>query len=347
MLAGIRFFSTHCHRFGVFMFSHLPTQIPPEAISTTPLARPVRAFAHAARQEFSSQDLRDQSFAQLAQSDGWVLALLGTVGYESAFLGVVCGSTHLQDQTTSCVYASARTQALSLASGKKGNLTYQLPIMGSFTMPVRKGELWRITLTADAAFAPVPELSFYWLPLVCGAQANTLAVIAAQSYQAFHQQVHSGALRGSVLRAAQATIDARVQDLTRILGDATGITEDTQARTRFVQDLQKIVCSPRLPNQPAQKELSAQDVQALITTFGEVTEHNFDHAQQALLDMGIRALVQINDNAENRNNLSLIQRNIGLFLDNMQLVLKRDFGSAQRRLLTRALVRIVGDGGQA
>lgn len=66
--------------------------------------------------------------------------------------------------------------------------------------------------------------------------------------------------------------------------------------------------------------------------------------QQDLLKEGIRALVKINENAANRGDLGLIDANVRLFLDNVQRATDISLGNSDRRLLTRALVRLVGDG---
>ncbi|MDC6131593.1 hypothetical protein PPH41_27615 [Burkholderia gladioli] len=60
----------------------------------------------------------------------------------------------------------------------------------------------------------------------------------------------------------------------------------------------------------------------------------------------MRALVRINDNEANRHDLVLIKRNVDLFLDNLQAALGQTLSHSERRLLTRALTRIVGDGSQ-
>jgi hypothetical protein len=115
-------------------------------------------------------------------------------------------------------------------------------------------------------------------------------------------------------------------------------------REQFIRDLQKIVCAPGLPAQASTLPGFGQSLEDLIDTFGKVTAHDFSPAQRGLLAAGVRALVQINDNQANRRDLNLIKNNINLFLDNVQQVLQLQFGANERRLLTRALVRLVGDG---
>ena len=54
----------------------------------------------------------------------------------------------------------------------------------------------------------------------------------------------------------------------------------------------------------------------------------------------------INDNDKNRNDLTLIKNNIGLFLHHLQKATDIVLDHGQTRLLTRALVRLVGNGSQ-
>lgn len=143
------------------------------------------------RQVFTQADLTNNQFSQVAASDGFVMAVLGNITYDQAFLGMVAGSTSMNGVVTSAVYASASTQTMTADMGKKGTQTYHLPLPGNFTMPVRAGETWSITLTADAQLAAVPNLTFYWIPdgeasqtALAGTASDTLA-----AYQALHQKI--------------------------------------------------------------------------------------------------------------------------------------------------------------
>jgi hypothetical protein len=143
------------------------------------------------RQTYTQADLVNNQFSQLAATDGLVMATLGSLGYESAFLGLVSGNTSLNGQVTSTVIAAATTQTLTNTS-KKGTQTIYVPLPGSFTMPVRAGETWNVMLTADAAFSPVPDLIFFWIP--DGEVASAAADIAksaqnAATYKALHDKV--------------------------------------------------------------------------------------------------------------------------------------------------------------
>ncbi|MBY0573194.1 MAG: hypothetical protein K2P84_05900, partial [Undibacterium sp.] len=146
--------------------------------------------------------------------------------------------------------------------------------------------------------------------------------------------------------SVQQAIDSRVLDLTDVLGSVTGMSDSPVQRGKFVSDLQKIVCAASPAGGVQKQELEDQNIQDLIATFATATGHVFDAKQQALLADGVRALVQINDSDESRNDLVLIKKNIDTFLQNMQLALPATFSKSEQRLLTRALSRIVGDGRQ-
>jgi len=154
----------------------------------------------------------------------------------------------------------------------------------------------------------------------------------------------SGRIRASMQESAQRAISQRMDDLTQVFGDATGMSGNADDRQRFMQELAKIVCSPQAePHNSTSPEFAA-NVQSLIDVFARVTGRAFTPEQRGLLAAGVRALVQINDTDANRHDLALIRNNLDLFIDNVQQVLETQFDTNQRRLLTRALVRLVGDG---
>lgn len=287
-----------------------------------------------------------------AASAGFLRAVLGSMQDSAPQYGMLLASALWQGKLVRCVSCVASSLRWPGAVAKGGAQEHYLPRPGSLLLPLQAGQEWQIQLLADPGLGQIPQLSVDWLP-----QQPLLPVLppapgaglshlqqTARDLAGFHHVVSSGQLRQSVLNTAQATIDSRVADLTRILGDATGMRPDQEQRARFIADLQKIVCRAHLPGQSTYQALRTEDLQALLATFGQVTEHDFNPDQQNLLAAGVRALVEINANEENRNDLVLIQRNIMLFLDNVQLVLQRQFSSGQRRLLMRALVRLVGDG---
>jgi hypothetical protein len=145
---------------------------------------------------------------------------------------------------------------------------------------------------------------------------------------------------------AQAEIDKRIADLTRVFGDATGMAQDPSQRAAFVAELQKIVCAPDASGIVQAKPLQDQDIQKLIDSFAAASGKTFTTEQRALLDAGVKSLVQINDNETSRNDLSLIKNNIGVFFDSIEQAVGITFEANAKRLLTRALTRLVGDGQQ-
>ncbi|BCO27289.1 hypothetical protein MIZ03_2177 [Rhodoferax lithotrophicus] len=78
-----------------------------------------------------------------------------------------------------------------------------------------------------------------------------------------------------------------------------------------------------------------QRIQDLIDSFANVSGRSFTAEQRSLLSSGVKALLQISEDAANRNDLALVERNIDLFLDNVQQVLQINFSSNDKRLLTR------------
>jgi hypothetical protein len=289
------------------------------------------------------------TFSQLAASDGLVMATVGQPGLKTTYLGSLEGSTtDANGNTTSFAYATGLGYPYTM-TGKKGTGSVMIPVPGSFTMPVRKGETWSVQLTSIPTIAPAPQIEFYWIPsgeagaaIIPTSQPESSPMAAAM--KALRADLQSGKVQGDMLATAQHAIDSRVDDLAQILGDTVNAKSNESERQQFAADLRKIVCSATPPGQKPDNTVSAADLQALISTFGELAGQTFTPSQAALFEAGVRALVQINDNDTNRHDLSLIKRNVDLFLDNMQEALRRQLSTGERRLLTRALVRIVGDG---
>jgi hypothetical protein len=300
-------------------------------------------------------------FKQLAASDGILMAFMGTLTFDSrlpAFFGILQGATvDASGQSTSATYVTAFTQPVTVKSGKKGVRTYHVPVPGVFTLPVRQGETWQVTLVTnqDAGEAP-PDVVLTWVPAGAGAGALGAVMagpdinpnrLMADSFLNLQERMASGQVPGTVTATAQEVIDGRVNDLTQVFGDLTHMSADEEERAQFVRDLQKIVCSPALPGEAeVVKPLDPQAVQDLIDTFGKASGHSFTDEQRGLLQAGVEALVQINDSEASRADLGLIKKNIGMFIGNVQQVLGIEFSSTDTRLLTRALVRLVGDGSQ-
>lgn len=298
---------------------------------------------------------------QLAASDGILMAFMGTLTLDSpppAFFGILQGATvDAGGQSTSATYVTAFTKPVTVQTGKKSAKTYNVPVPGVFTLPVRQGETWEVKLITnqDAGETP-PDVVLTWIPAAAGAAALSAVALRpdinpnrlmADSFLNLQERLASGQVQGTVTATAQEVIDGRVNDLTQIFGDATHMSADEEERAQFVRDLQKIVCSPALPGEAdVVKPLDPQAVQDLIDTFGKASGHSFTDAQRGLLQAGVEALVQINDSEGSRADLNLIKKNIGLFIGNVQQVLGIEFSSTDTRLLTRALVRLVGDGRQ-
>ncbi|XQM27021.1 hypothetical protein ACNSZF_11875 [Burkholderia gladioli] len=160
------------------------------------------------------------------------------------------------------------------------------------------------------------------------------------------EALHAGQL-GGMIGASQEAIDQRMGDLTRVLGDAVHMNPDDAARQRFTDELAKIVCAPGAAPVHTTSEGFQASVATLVDAFAQAIGRSLDGGERSLMADGIAALVRINDTAENRHDLNLIRQNIELFLDNVQKVVNTQFDTGQRRMLTRALVRLVGDGSGA
>lgn len=290
-------------------------------------------------------------FTETATTDGYVMATVGEPTYTSNYAGALSGATYSGGTRTSFVYATGLSYLYD-TGGKKSGKVYRIPVPGAFTMPVRNGERWELTLTWNGDFGGPPKVEFYWIPL--GIPPDGIAAEAAPAtlpnggmgamLDQLRDDLQSGRLRASMEQSAQQTITQRMDDLTRVFGDATGMSPDADARQRFMQELAKIVCTPQAAPRTSESPEFASNVQSLIDVFARVTGQDFTAEQRSLLADGVRALVQINDNDANRHDLVLIKTNVELFLDNVQQVLRTQFDISQRRLLTRALVRLVGDG---
>lgn len=294
-------------------------------------------------------------FQQVAVTDGYVVATVGQPAWAVNYCGSLSGATSdSQGNQTSFMYATGLAYQYVVQEGKKAAAVYFIPVPGSFTMPVKQGETWTLTLTWNADLGGAPQVEFYWVPL--GPAPSTLAEAAqpapatlagggmAASLQRLRDDLAAGRIGSSVRATVQEAIRRRIDDLTQVFGDATRMSSKPEERGQFIRDLQKIVCGPGSTVQASTQPGFEQDVQALIDTFGSVTAHVFNPPQRGLLAAGVKALVQINDSPANRHDLNLIKNNINLFLDNVQQVLQLQFGNNERRLLTRALVRLVGDG---
>lgn len=303
----------------------------------------------------------------VANTDGYIVASMGTVDphFKTQFAGMLMCTTSSGGSTTSVNYASASTTPISVSAGKKGTQLYYLPQFGTLCVPVRKGELWSLQFVTETQWLPAPNVQAFWMPLgpsnsppsgtfsvpetpqpvtASNAPASTDAV--TQSIEALRQRMATGGIYQPALAEAQQAIDQRVNDLTQILGDATKMPDDANVRADFVQRLQKIVCAAAPISTTPGNRVDPQNIADLIDTFARITGRQFSSTQKALLDSGVRALITINDNDANRSDINLIRNNINLFLQHLQNVINTTFDNGQLRLLTRALVRLVGSGTQ-
>jgi hypothetical protein len=303
------------------------------------------------RVAYSQTDLQNDGsiFSQTASIGGFVMATVGQPSFTDNYLGTLEGfTTDSAGNTTSFVYATGLAYTYTMPQGKKGARTINVPMPGSFTMPVRKGETWNLRLTWNAAVGPAPQVEFYWIPEQAesrpGAAANGPASKMKQSMEQLRSELSSGKIQTTMQLSAQQAIDGRVNDLAHILGDSVNASGGEQERQQFVAKLQKIVCSAAPAEAKSDNAVDPHALQELIASFSSLSGHSFSTQQNDLLETGVRALVQINDNESTRQDLSLISRNISLFIDNVQLVLQKQFGNHERRLLTRALMRLVGNG---
>lgn len=314
----------------------------------------------AGRTRYDQSNLTNGQFSQTAKTDGLVIAVLGTVSANLSvrFGGMLMATTANGGLETSSLVTSATTTEMVVNSGKKVPATLFIPNFGNLTMAVREGEVWSLTLLAPPAGAGFVEadLEFFWVALKAGGrhdgeEAVTTGASApsaiSSAFQKLRDTVQAGGAVGfhtpETVVAAQRTIDNRVGDFVRVLGDAAGVKAAEAERGMFVADLQAIVCRASLDGTAAQDVLPAK-LDALTSTFARLTGHDFSAHQRQLLQNGIRALVAINETAQTRQDLGLIQRNITFFIDSVETSLGRKIDDRNRRLLTRALVRLVGDG---
>jgi hypothetical protein len=147
-----------------------------------------------------------------------------------------------------------------------------------------------------------------------------------------------GPLRNLPSPDVKQAIDQRVEDLSVVLANTILKDHDPDTYAELRQALLPVFCSGSLPAHGVDDSV----IQELIDTFGRVTGHCFDLDKRQLLAKGVLALLHINDNDATRHDLNLIKNNVDLFLDNLQKALDQTLGAGNRRMLTRALVSVVG-----
>ena len=291
------------------------------------------------------------SHQETAPTDGFIIVTIGSINDEST-AGIMMGQT-LSDSTvtSSAVAASVQQTIIIPPHGKKSKHTsYSVNVPGSFSLPVRKGEQWKVSLTAIEG---TPSNEFYFVPLGSTNNGGTdSTVLAASDPQSSYipdmmNQLQQKLSHASTGGTPQEVINQRMTDLTSVLSKATPLKGDTANQKKFIHELSKIVCSVDAQTGEIKNHVDPQDINKLIATFTEITGKTFTPSEESLLRTGINALVQINANDANRNDLNLIKNNIDTFIDSLGTVLHTPFDKNQRRLLTRALVRLVGDGTQS
>jgi hypothetical protein len=302
------------------------------------------------RTVFTQANFDNGLLSMVASCDGFLMASIGQPSVTVPYMGMLEGSTMDAGSgaVTSYAYTTASTKMVTIANGKKGNGTYYLPQPGNLTLTVRAGERWQLQLTTNAELGPAPDVEVCWTPDgASGVAGPAQPGSMREAMQSLRDDIQSGRLQANMLADAQRTIDERVADFSRVFGDATRMSPSDEDRRRFVQHLQAIVCRAMPAGQVADNRVDDAHMASLISTFAQVTGRDFGSRQKGLLDAGIRALVSINDNAASRGDLVLIKTNIDLFLENVEHALDLRFDPNQRRLLTRAVTRLVGDGRHA
>ena len=340
----------------------------------------------------------NSSHQDKAATDGFVQVLIGKSGkIDAPQLGAIVGMTasspsNFGNPTSTASAATFSQNVVFGGQGKKGSpTTVIVGISGSFTLPVKKGETWKITLMQAPAGAGLksPSNESWFVPLgpaPGGAVAKldnklTPPSVTAESVspqaasmspedvtnnstaqapsntqdnQSFvpqmladHEKINENFAHTNTPQASQAIIDKRMNDLTKVLSKASPIQGDKQAgEDAFVNQLRKIVCAVDQDTGDMHNNVKQQDITKLISTFSRITGKKFNVSEQALLQKGINALVEINANDENRHDLSLANNNIDSFIKALETATHEEYSDSQKRLLKRALVRLVGDGSQ-
>lgn len=308
---------------------------------------------------YDQSNLVNGQFSATALTDGLVIAVLGTVSDNLSvdFAGLLNAATTLDGTTTSSVVTAASTKQVTMAGGKKGAVTIYLPSFGNLTMAVRRGETWTLSLLAPPSGAGVatPDLIFYWVELAVGGShhgtvahtASPAGDVLSAAFQRLRDAVHTGGpvgtRTGETVAVTQRVIDDRVGDFVRVLGDAAAMGTAEADRQRFIADLQAIVCRAT-PDGTQAQDVRPDKLETLVGTFAGLTGRDLGEKERQLLMTAIQALVAINETERSRHDLALIQRNVAFFIDSVATALGREIDGRNRRLLTRALVRLVGDG---
>ncbi|KAF0224700.1 MAG: hypothetical protein FD176_882 [Rhodospirillaceae bacterium] len=295
------------------------------------------------------------TYTTTAPTDGFVIASLGLQATDgrNQYGGVLTCNT----SSGTSLFTSAFELTYQVPDGKDTK-TATVPQCGTLTVPVHQNESWTLTLQLSKEL-PQPMLRFYWVPLGPGTAAMaSMSAIPPQARTAPEavpvedwmrmgdRPILSPSTTPAALAQAQRIIEARVGDLSKVLGSVTGMDAQAGGRDAFTQELMKIVCQAVPPQgQDSDQDLDTR-IKGVIDTGARAAGLSLNDQQKAMLDKGIRALIQINESPENRQNIDLINSNIGQFVDAMEQALNVTLGDSQRRLMIRALARVVGDGRQ-
>lgn len=315
-----------------------------------------------------------QRFQEKAITDGFVIVSVGIAGLGKPSIGAVVGKTSTtvneNSSLTSTAVASSSFGEYTISVGKKGSKTYIINYPGSFTLPVKKGEYWTVEFLTvpDLKEFPAPKNQYQFVPFGPAQGTQSISAtdvsnntppdkkktVSSEPYKSYIpdmvKKFHADASEikpPTSDETPQEVIDKRMNDLTNILSKSTPMNKDEDSRNKFIKELSKIVCTVDSETGKLDNQFTQKDMDKLISTYSNITGKTFTPDEISLLRSGINALVQINANEKNRNDLSLIKSNIDIFIDALATAMHMSFTRDQRRLLTRALVRLVGDGTQS
>lgn len=102
------------------------------------------------------------------KTDGFLIATVGTGGNPcpETFLAVLEGFTKEGNTQAPSVYATAAPSKAPVPSAPKdAQSSLFLPVPGTLTMPVRKGETWSLKLHVAPHVTPAPSVDVMWTPL--------------------------------------------------------------------------------------------------------------------------------------------------------------------------------------
>lgn len=252
--------------------------------------------------------------------------------------------------------------ALAGCGGGSGSATTTAPEAGA---ALRAELLFALQATGAAVTAPEPGsrailhltgvapslLAFADRPLRIASTRPTSSLVERWSDYGFASDPPNGALAvgsGALLEPLALELRDPRYDATAATLDftVTSLSPDPAAALR-ARLANEDGCSVALfidATQPVASSAppTTQDVASFIDALGNTTGRTFTPEQQALISGAAANLLQVAAQDSSRDDPQLIQNNVELFLDDLQQVLDTSFSSDQRRLLTAALVRMIG-----